>query len=208
MSEGWREPGIELRVSDVKQYVYCPRIPYYHNVLPVERKVTYKMQAARVEHEVLDRLEKRRSLVKYGLDLGERRFHVPLYSPRLGLHGLLDCLVVTPAGHFPVEFKVTSGEPAVGHKYQLVAYAMLVEECMRVTVRHGFLVLVPGRRIVEVPIMPGARLHVKRLLGAVRRLVEAGRLPAATRVRGRCTDCEYRNYCLDVAPGGRVMLLR
>lgn len=193
---------LPLRVSDVKQYAYCPRVVYYTYVLPVERRVTPKMQFGAEMHLELDRLEKRRKLGGYGLEEGTRQFHVRLHSERLDLHGLLDLLIVTPRGRFPVEFKHTRGRPTLSHKYQLTAYAMLVEDTFQDVVRAGFVYLIPLKEIVPLEITPGAREHVHKLLRSIRNMIEAERLPPPTRVRGRCVDCEYRNYCGDVDPGG------
>ncbi len=197
---------MELRVADVKQYLYCPRVIYYTYVLPVERKVTHKMTHGREEHFRIDRLERRRTLARYRLEEGERRFHVPLRSERLGLSGVLDLLIESPAGRFPVEYKVTSGGPALSHKYQLVAYALLVEDCLGGVVRSGFLQLAPRRGLIEVPVTDDARLHTRRLLGAIRRLVREGRLPVVRHRFARCRDCEFLNYCGDVdRPGGGLI---
>ena len=98
---------MELRVGDVKQYFYCPRIIYYTYCLPVPRPVTHPMQVGATEHEVLSVLERRRSLKRYGLNDGERRFHVPFRASSLGLTGVLDMLIITGERAFPVEFKHT-----------------------------------------------------------------------------------------------------
>ena len=34
-----------IRVSDLKQWVYCPRVFYYQQCLPDVRPTTYKMKA-------------------------------------------------------------------------------------------------------------------------------------------------------------------
>lgn len=187
-----------LRVADIKQYLYCPRVIYYNYVLPVERKVTFKMQHGREEHVDIDRLEQRRTLRRFRLEEGERCFQVALLSERLGLSGVLDLLIVSPAGYFPVEYKVTEGGPTLNHKYQLVAYAMLVEDAFRCSVRSGFLYLSPRRRLVEIAITDSSRLHARRVMGAIRRLVAEGRLPPVRHRFGRCRDCEFLNYCRDV----------
>lgn len=199
---------MELRVADIKQYLYCPRVIYYHYVLPVERKVTYKMRFGREEHVEIDRLEKRRKLSRYRLAEGERRFHVPLASSRLGLTGVLDLLLVSPAGCFPVEYKVTTEGPALNHKYQLVAYALLMEEAYGAVVRSGFLYLAPRRELIEVPVTDNARLHTRRIIGAIRRIIAEGRLPAVRHRFGRCRDCEFLNYCGDVERGGATRFSR
>lgn len=189
---------IVLKVSDIKQYLYCPRIIYFNYVLPVERKVTRKMEYAKEEHLELDRLEKRRKLVRYRLDEGERFFHVRLQSSHLGMEGVLDMLISSPAGLYPVEFKHTIRGPELNHKYQLVAYAMLVEEHYNRPVRFGFLYLSPGKRIFSIEVTPNARIFVKRLAGMIRRIIECQQMPPRSRSQRRCRDCEFRNYCNDI----------
>jgi len=46
-----------LRVNDLKQFEYCPRIVFYNTVMPVERKVTVKMERGKEEELRLDALE-------------------------------------------------------------------------------------------------------------------------------------------------------
>src|SRR5579883_2652766 len=94
---------IPLRVNDLKQYEYCPRIVFYNTVMPVDRKTTVKMARGKDEEFRLDALEKRRTLRRYELVSGERRFHVWLESKKLALSGKLDLLIVSPKGYFPVD---------------------------------------------------------------------------------------------------------
>src|SRR5687767_4480623 len=95
---------ISLRVNDIKQYAYCPRIVFYQYTMPVEKKATWKMEQGKIEEAEIDRLEKRRKLSGYRLVEGERRFHFRLTSARLGLSGRLDLLIDSPEGLFPVDF--------------------------------------------------------------------------------------------------------
>ena len=48
---------IALKVTDLKQFVYCPRILYFTYVLPIPHPVTRKMDFGKIEHLELDRLE-------------------------------------------------------------------------------------------------------------------------------------------------------
>ncbi len=187
-----------LRAGDVKQYLYCPRIIYFTYVLPVERSRTYKMEEGREGHAVLERLEARRTLARYGLDAGERRFRLHLSSERLGLTGVLDMLVESPRGLFPVEFKFTESRLSAPHKYQLLAYVLLVEEAFGKPVRHGYVYLVGREEVVPVRVTDSARLHTRRILQAMRSLIRR-QAPPAVRMRfARCRDCEFLNYCPDV----------
>lgn len=58
---------IPLRVNDLKQYIYCPRIVFYNYILPVAIEETYKMKKGKVEQERIERLESCRKFRKYGL---------------------------------------------------------------------------------------------------------------------------------------------
>src|SRR5439155_12422449 len=123
-------PGVllGLTVSDVRQHVYCPRIPYFRLALRLpHRFVTYKMQEGILEHHRTEQLEHRRSLRAYGLADGERSYDLMLHSERLSLGGRLDMLIRRQREAIPVEFKNSREPLGLNHKYQLAAYALLVE---------------------------------------------------------------------------------
>ena len=121
---------MNIRVSDIKQYFYCPRVVYHTYYTPVTRPTTHPMQIGAVQHEVLSVLERRRTLSRYGLDAGSRKLHIALHAESLGLSGVLDLLIQTEDGAFPVEFKSTTQRLNLNAKYQLTAYALMVEECL------------------------------------------------------------------------------
>lgn len=191
---------IKLRVSDIKQYFYCPRIIYFNYVCPVQAKVSRKMEYGREAHIELDRLEKRRKFKRYNLSEGKRFFHTHLYSPRLGLKGKLDMYIEASGEFFPVEFKNTSGGLALNHKYQLVAYAMLLEEYFGKPVRYGFVYLndQEGGDVRPVEITPNCRDFVKATMRKIREIISRETMPPAPGAAKRCTDCEYSNFCGDV----------
>lgn len=188
---------LELTVTDIRQHTYCPRIPYYQYVLPLERPVTGKMDLGKEEHATASAKEAQRTLKAYGLKEGERRFSVDLYSKSLGLRGKIDMVIFTPHEAVPVEYKMAAGV-GLNHKYQLTAYAMLAEHTYSSTVSRAFTYLTPLRKAVEVPITPAMRAHVKKILAELRTSIENERLPRPTPYRGRCIDCEYRRFCGDV----------
>lgn len=192
-------PLTQLTVSDVKQYVYCPRIVYFTACRQLRRPVTYKMIEGQLGHEDVETKEHRRSLRAYGIDNGERRFATRLRSERLGLSGVLDMIIITPTEAVPVEFKNTSAPPGLNHKYQLTAYALLAEERWGKPIRRGFVYLIPEKQAVEIEITPSMRSFVMQVLENVRAMVVSERLPEPTRRVGRCVDCEFKNYCGDVS---------
>jgi len=195
----WGEPPLTLTVSDVKQYPYCPRIVYYSYLMPLRsRPTTFKMEDGRLAHERIEELEQRRSLRAYGLTEGDRRFDVALASERLGLRGRLDMVIESAGEVIPVDFKDSRGRPGLNHKYQLTAYALLAEGVWRRSVRRGFIYLIPQRRAEEVRITSNMRGWVHKALREIRASLATEAKPPPTRVRGRCTDCEFRALCPEV----------
>lgn len=99
------QDGLTLNASDLRQYVYCPRIIYFRYCVPVRPPPTYKMVEGKLQHERAEDLEHRRTLHAYGLSDGERVFDVRLASQRLGLSGTLDLVILRRHEVIPVEFK-------------------------------------------------------------------------------------------------------
>ena len=195
-------PGWLLKVTDLKQFAYCPRIPYYHYCLPEVRPTTYKMDAGIRAQDRAEELERRRSLRAYGLTEGERHFNVSLASGQLGVSGQIDLVIKhTVNGEdrlIPVDYKLSRREPGRHFKLQLACYALLLEEVWQLPVEHGFLYLIPARKAVRVPVTTRLRNDVRRQLAEIRTLVLAERMPPVpARQRSRCVDCEFRRFCND-----------
>ena len=118
-----------LLVTDLKQYLYCPRIVYYAYCLPQVRPVTAKMQAGQDAHLDEEGREQRRSLRAYGLTDGEREFNVWLESTGEGLRGRLDMAIRLPPPHreaIPVEYKDSTRRAGEHWIMQVVAYGELL----------------------------------------------------------------------------------
>lgn len=189
---------LQLTATDLKQWSYCPRIVYYRCVLPVRPTPTYKMQRGKDVQAAVEALERRRGFRAYGMRRGERHFGLWLHSPRLGLAGKLDLLVVTADACYPVDFKDTEGGPRRNHRLQLAAYALLAEEAFERPVPEAFIYLVPEKRVAAVPLSEADRDEVRDALAAIRRMVEREEMPMPTPVRARCAACEFQNYCRDI----------
>ena len=129
----------DFRVTDLKQFAYCPRIPYYQHVMGFHGKSTFKMEQGKSAQAAIESLEKRRRLREYGLSEGKRHFGVSLFSRTLDISGKLDLLIETETACFPVDFKYTTGSPHQNHQLQLAGYALLVAEHFHKPVPAGFI---------------------------------------------------------------------
>ncbi|MEM6283644.1 MAG: CRISPR-associated protein Cas4 [Chloroflexota bacterium] len=187
-----------LTVTDLKQFDYCPRVVFYEQCLPHVRPRTYKMDVGRDVHEEEQRRAARRTLHAYGEVAGERHFDVAIHSETLGFVGLMDEIVFTADGRiFPVDYKLAK-HARRNYKVQLAAYALLLEEAHGVTVTHGYLYLIPLKKLVNVPITDHLRNSVHQRLQQASQMIVREQMPAPTNVRSRCRDCEFRRFCNDV----------
>jgi CRISPR-associated exonuclease Cas4 len=193
------EQEAPFRVTDFKQWVYCPRVLYYQVCLPKVRPVTYKMKAGREAGLAEEGREARRSLRSYGLKEGRREFEVSLLSSTLGLRGKPDMVVWLDEARevIPVDYKMSeiSGEH---FKLQIVAYGVMLEEISGYTAKRGFLYSIPKRKAEEVKIDRRSREKLQTALTEMHRILRYELMPAPTPSRSKCLACEFRRFCNDV----------
>jgi CRISPR-associated exonuclease Cas4 len=188
---------VPWRVTDLKQYVYCPRILFYHICLPRVRPTTYKMQASVEAHATVQDREQRRTLRAYGLEQGERHFDVRLVSEQLGMRGEVDLVIETDTELIPVDYK--SSTRIGGHfRLQMTAYAVMLEDAWGISVRRGFFYLIPLRKTEEVRITPQQRTKLDEALTVMNTMLLHEQMPPPTRQRNKCVACEFRRFCNDV----------
>ena len=194
--------GWQLRVTDLKQYAYCPRVVHYEYCMPRLRPVTYKMTAGIAEQTRVTELEERRSLRAYGLSRGERRYHVPVQSASMRCTGQIDMVIETDEGGehrlIPVDFKLSRQKLGHHFRLQLACYGMMLEEQTGLAVPAGYLYRIPLRHAERVEFTQRLRAEVGKKINEIRTMIIAQRMPPPTANRARCTDCEFRRFCNDV----------
>jgi len=185
-------------VTDLKQYAYCPRVVFYERCLPHIRPRTYKMDAGQAEHEQERKRAARRTLSKYGLPDGERRFDVRCASESLQCVGIVDEVVQTPDGTlYPIDYKMAK-KVSRNHRLQLAAYGLLLETESRPVVQ-GFIYLTLKREVVAVKLTPKLKIEARCLIEALRDMIAHEQMPEPTSVRNRCLACEFRRFCNDIS---------
>lgn len=189
---------IELRASDLRQYLYCPRVVYFSLVVPVDRVETFKMNAGRDAEREHARLERRRNLDRYGLSDGLRRYDVRVVCAKLGVSGIIDEVVHGPAGPVPVEVKMTEGGVALGHKVQLAVYGMALEEQFGQDVPMGFVHLVPGKQTRSVVLDDRLRAAATDITRRIRAMIATQDFPPPADRPAKCDGCELRSFCNDI----------
>lgn len=190
-----------ITVSDVKQFLYCPRIIYFDHVLHVPKPADQKLETGTEKHkEMTSRERRRKGAIFYDSDLdrAEKLFRVVLESSNLGLRGVLDYLVKTEREFVPVDYKFgcsNHGGIYLNHKYQLAAYALLVEDNFKTIVRRGFIHYSRDRVNVQIDINDEIRRRSLKMIREIGKIIDLETEPTGSKNFNRCTDCEYSRYC-------------
>lgn len=187
-----------LSVNDLKQFFYCPRIVYYHWVMPVRPPSTFLMQRGHRQEERFEHLEPRRVLSRYGFQEAARHFGLEITDESLGLIGKVDLILEEPARIAVVEFKATASRLADNWKLQLCAYGLLAEQHFQRPCPVGFVMLNDNEELVEVALDTTLRGQTLSIWKQAYGIVTTQQFPDPTPVRARCVQCEYRNFCGDV----------
>ena len=78
------------------------------------------------------------------------------------------------------------GKIWLDHKYQLVAYALLIDEVFDTCVKRGFINYIPEKMIRELKITYSMKVYVKRVLGAIKRIIREEKLPQRKVSKRKC----------------------
>jgi CRISPR-associated exonuclease Cas4 len=187
-----------LIVENLKQFVFCPRIVFYERCMPGVRPVTFAMQDGHDEHEDTRENAKRRTFTQMGLEKGEREFDLDIVDEGLNLRGKLDEVIISPQGDvIPVDYKA-SEKVRDGHRMQLAAYAVLLENARGVQVTRGYIYLIPLRKARKLTIGDEEKGQIRLMLKKIEQMVRQEEMPPPTTERARCVGCEFRRFCNDV----------
>jgi CRISPR-associated exonuclease Cas4 len=156
------------------------------------------MDKGKAAQEEIEALEARRKLKAYGLKEGKRTFNPWIKSHKLGLSGKLDLLIETGSELYPVDFKFTRGRPYRNHLYQLVGYAIILEDEWRKPVQKGFVYLIPAKDAVVFDITEELKRECIETLEVIRRMIREEDFTGPPSQRSKYADCEYQNYCRDI----------
>jgi len=192
-----------VSVTDIKHYIYCPRLVYFEKVLHATPVFGSQQEDSKELHEDYVRKElRRKDAIYYSPEFvgAEKLLFTPLSSGNLGLQGNVDCIIKTASGEYvPVDYKNMASDKGrvwMDHKYQLVAYALLVEDNLGTVVKRGFVNYIPETLILQLEITPTMKSYVKRVLGHIKRIIKDEELPPIRVAKQKCTGgCGHKQTC-------------
>lgn len=185
-----------LRINEIKNYIYCPRISYYGLCLGLDRETGLSQMGVAAEAEVKGRMRRRKTALHAVVD-GERHYDVPLVSHEARLIGRIDELIAVETGVYLVDYKDTDRDYGYW-RAQMCAYRLCAVESGFGPVLGCSVYSIPTRQYHEVNFTRRDERTVLHLRDAVEALVMSEICPPPTPHTGKCRACQYRRFCNDV----------
>lgn len=183
-----------LTVTDVKRFVYCPKIIYISKVLHLEEKTTEYMELGREKHDKSIIAPLLASLkVKSVLE------NVEMESQSLKVKGKVDYILATKFGEYvPAEIKWAEAFQSIkrDHALQLATYALLIEENFNTVVKRGAVYYLRSKNIHILSITNDLKKEARDIIKKMNEIVDNEVEPNVKVVKRRCMNCGFRNYCL------------
>ncbi|MGA1875252.1 MAG: CRISPR-associated protein Cas4 [bacterium] len=191
---------LTLTISDIEQYLYCPRLVFFDYIQPVREKSNggEELEHEQIAESLLEKVESRRKLRAFHLDKGKREFRPLLTSPKLGLRGKVDLVIRSKEGIFPVQFHQARPKAPKSILYHLAAYSLLLEDHYGISVNKGFIYVMPIQDVHIHLLTEELKDEVLTILASIREMIFKERFPEQTRSRSRCHACGCQNFCADI----------
>ena len=200
LMESELEPEVFITVSDVMEYLFCPRFIYFMYCLgiPQHEEKRYKVLKGRALHEAREKMNK--SYMRKKLQCVRKDVAVYLVSKRNHLKGEVDeVLFLNDGTAAPLDYKFAEFKDKVfkTHRYQSALYGLMIADNYGVAVNRGFVCYTRSNHLVkEVKLSNKDFERAIALVNEVLEVIQKGFYPDATKYKVRCVDCTYRNICV------------
>ncbi len=189
---------IQLTPSHVIQFLYCARFTWFEHVLAIPQYEEKNYKVMRGRHLHTEKLERNKDYLRKRL--GVKRKWLDQYMSADGLRGRIDeVLELNDATLAPLDYKFAEWKEKIFNTYklQLYCYAFLIEQNFQRKVNKGFLVYIRSKnKVIEVNIPDSAKSQIKESVKAIGHIIDNNYFPKATKYKGRCVNCTYRNLCI------------
>ncbi len=185
-----------LRINELKNYTYCPRISFYALCLGLDRETGLSRTGIKAEAETKVRM-KRRKHALHSVKEGQRHFDVTVYSHTLQLVGRLDEIVETSDGLYLIDYK----DAVHDHGYwelQMGAYRRCAEETLKQTVLGLFVYDIGNQTYQPVNVTARAERQIRDIVAALHQMIDREICPPPTPHVGKCNVCQYIRFCNDI----------
>jgi CRISPR-associated exonuclease Cas4 len=194
------ESSTIITISDVLEYLFCPRFIYFMYCLdiPQYEEKRYKVVKGRDVHK--QRQMTNKEYVRKKLSCIRKESEVYVVSKSNHIKGIVDEILFLENGTAaPLEYKFAEYKDKVfsTYKYQLVLQALLIKENYDIEVQKSYICYTRSNNMIkELAIKPSDFKKANDIITDIIEIVDKGKYPPATKSKNKCIDCCYRNICV------------
>ena len=205
---------VQIREKYKNEFLKFLRIAIIHNRKRLDHfnlepsevfKQTFPLIMEEVENRSLNIFNFIQEYNVFGEELWEKltpkiQSEFRISSEKLGLRGIIDQIEIYEHGFVPVELKTgkTPNEGVwPGHKIQIAAYALLLEDHHKKQIKEGFVTYLDTKQRRQIPINPFLRLEVKELIENVNNLLKSKEIPSFCNNQNKCNACGLKQDCFN-----------
>jgi len=175
--------------------IQLPLVDAYQQIIPFFRQES-EMRALNIHNFIIKHKIYGEELWEKLIPKIESEFRID--SDNLELKGIIDQIEVYPEGKIPIELK-TGKMPNEGvwpgHRIQLGAYALLMEEKFGQEIKEGFVVYLDKQERRHIVVNPFLKQEVKDIKDKVRSLLNDFCIPEFTDNENKCAKCGLKEQC-------------
>ncbi len=190
---------MKVTVTDIINYMYCPRYIYFQYVIGIiqfEEKYA-GVRKGRIIHEEKKKINK--SYLRKKLEVKTK--HISHYIATDYMVGIPDEIYEYFDGtmgclDYKFSFEPENKQLYNTIKWQLVAYAVMIEETFKKKVNKCHVVFVRSKnKVVTLPVSENDKFKVKTIVQSIIKIVENNHYPEVKNQTKKCLRCTYRNIC-------------
>ena len=186
-----------LPINLIRQYCFCPRIPYFQELLKLDPPRPLWVKQGEDFHLKQEKVFKYRTLKRFHLEQAKQEFNVFVSADNLQLHGVIDSVLLSADAIYPIEFKLNGYKPNKGQILQLTAYAMVATQKYDLPCDKGFILYTNKGKTNPIVFKSKDKEQVIFIRDRILDNLEKSYLPDSPATPAQCTQCEYLNHCND-----------
>ncbi|CAC9437954.1 hypothetical protein BSPLISOX_3151 [uncultured Gammaproteobacteria bacterium] len=186
-----------LPISLIRQYCFCPRIPYFQELLKLNPKRPQWVKQGEKLHQQQQKVFKHRTLKRFNLEHAIQTFDEFVTSDSFALHGVVDSFLNDEENIYPIEFKLSGNKPMKGQILQLTAYGLLLQEKYNLPCQIGFILYENKGKTHQINFDKNRIQQVVIIRDKILSDLDNSYMPDSPATPAQCTQCEYLNHCND-----------
>lgn len=185
-----------LRINELKNYLYCPRISFYTLCMGMDRITPLAELGLQAEKQVKYRMRRRKHAL-HSVSDGIRHFDVILWSETYRIIGQIDEIVEMADGIHLVDYKDTDTDYGYW-QIQLAAYALCAGECISLPIVGCSIYTIADMIYHPISVTAAIQRKLNSTLDALHTLLDTEICPPPVKVKGKCRSCQYLRLCNDI----------